>query len=297
MFQYSNDKHNSTSEALHAGLYVVSTPIGNLEDITIRALKTLNNVDIIICEDSRVTAKLLNHYEIKDKKLIIYNDHAKIETHLQILNYINNGKALALVSDAGTPLISDPGFKLLRFLQENSVKITPIGGISAITTAISVSSLACDNFLFLGFLPPSKISALNFLKTLPQNYSLVFFESPHRIIDCLDNFMIVFADRKISLMRELTKFYEEIIVDEPSKIKEILLNHPEKIRGEFVLVVEKLDKKNENIDWEEIDELIAKNLATGLSIRDIADAISQSFNLNRKIIYQRIINNSNSISE
>ena len=125
----------------------------------------------------------------------------------------------------------------------------------------------------------------------------MFFESPHRIIDCLDNFMIVFADRKISLMREITKFYEEIIVDEPSKIKEILLNHPEKIRGEFVLVVEKLDKKNENIDWEAIDELIAKNLATGLSIRDIADAISQSFNLNRKIIYQRIINNNNSISE
>ncbi len=295
MLQYSNNQYNSTSEVLQAGFYVVSTPIGNLEDITIRALKTLNSVDIIICEDSRVTAKLLDFYGIKNKKFIIYNDHSKIEVHLQILNHINHGKALALVSDAGTPLISDPGFKLLRFLQENSVKITPIGGISAITTAISVSSLACDNFLFLGFLPPSKISALNFLKTLPQNYSLVFFESPHRILDCLDNFMVVFADRKIALMRELTKFYEEIIVDKPSKIKDILLNNPEKIRGEFVLVVEKLDKKNENIDWEVIDELITKNLATGLSIRDIADGISQSFNLNRKIIYQRIIDRNNAV--
>jgi 16S rRNA (cytidine1402-2'-O)-methyltransferase len=223
-----------------ATLYVVATPIGNLEDITFRALKVLKETDLILCEDTRRTQKLLSYYHINTKTLS-YHQHSSLKRINEILEILRKGKNLVLVSDAGTPGISDPGGKLIQKIIEkmgNKVKIIPIPGPSAITAAASISHFPMDKFLFLGF-PPKKRKRKKFFEEIAKSkYPVIFFESPYRIIRTLKELgAFVKSDNSIIVCRELTKKFETIYrgkIDEI--IKEIRDN---KIKGEFVIIIGK----------------------------------------------------------
>ena len=217
-------------------LYIVATPIGNLSDITLRALETLKAVDFILCEDTRVTKNLLDHYQIS-KPLISYHQHSDEKKVKEIKELLEQGKNLALVTDAGTPGISDPGEKLVSSLtmkQCNNVTMTPIPGPSAVITALSISGFKSDRFIFMGF-PPHKNKRQKFFKEVADNkYTTVFYESNHRIKKCLDSLKEVLQpEKQIVVCRELTKQFESIY---RGTIEEIL-KMDIKEKGEFVIVV------------------------------------------------------------
>ena len=229
-------------------LYVVSTPIGNLEDFSMRGLRILKEVDLILCEDTRITKKLLIRYQIQ-KPTISYHQHSRLKKIKYISEQLKQGKNLALVSDAGTPSISDPGAKLISYLIEQmpNLKIIPIPGPSALTTTLSISGFSADKFLFLGFPPVKKKRKKFFEEVVNSKYVVVFYESPHRIIKTLEELNVILnpleADKesrrkRVVLCRELTKKFEIIY---RGQIKEIIqqLNPPVngKIKGEFVVVV------------------------------------------------------------
>ena len=217
-------------------LYLVSTPIGNLEDITFRALRILKEVDLIAAEDTRHTLNLLNHFEIR-KPLTSYHDHNKHIKTPQLIRQLQDGKNIALVSDAGTPGISDPGYHLIQQAINEKIPITPIPGVTALTAALSVSGLPTDSFLFLGFLPRKTVARQKVLEKLKDlNCTLVFYESPYRIQALLEDISTVFGNRQISLARELTKKFEEIL---RGPVNEILSQIPQKtIKGEFTVIIE-----------------------------------------------------------
>lgn len=218
-------------------LYIVATPIGNLKDLTLRAIEILKSVDIILTEDTRVTSKLLNEYEIKTKT-VSYHQHSSDDKKLQIMSDLLAGKNLALVTDAGTPGISDPGNELIDFILQNNpeIKIIPIPGASALTTALSVSGFNTNKFVFLGFLPKKK--RLKLFKWLKEGeVSFAFYESPFRILKTLEVLKENFGDEKrILIARELTKMFETLYRGNIDEVKEKLLEG--KIKGEIVVVVE-----------------------------------------------------------
>lgn len=267
-------------------LYVVATPIGNLGDITLRALEVLKAADFIICEDTRVSLKLLNCYEIKDKKMITYNDHSDEKTREKILNLLIQKKTLALISDAGTPLISDPGHKLVNFLRKFNQKIIPIPGASSLTSAISVSGIACDNFLFLGFLPTTKIARDNLIKSLPKNFSFVFFESANRVEESLDSISRNLGQRRVCAAREITKLYEEIITDEVGQIQKHFEKQTDKLRGEFVIIVEKAKKDDQSLNKDDLQKEVLAALSRGESVKDLSQNLSEVFGIHKKEIYK-----------
>jgi len=192
-------------------LYIVSTPIGNLEDITLRSLKILKDVDLIAAEDTRHTGILLKHYEIS-KPLTSYFEGNELKKRALILSRLQKGEKIALVSDAGTPGISDPGFRLIKLAIENEIPVIPIPGPSAIITALSVSGLPTDSFLFKGFLSHKSKKRRDQLQKLEEfRETLIFYESPHRIHQTLQDIFEIFGDREMVLARELTKMYEEIL--------------------------------------------------------------------------------------
>ncbi len=218
-------------------LYIVATPIGNLDDITLRARKILKEVDLILAEDTRVTKKLLIHYDI-DIPIVSYHQHSSDDKKLEILARLTQGENIALVSDAGTPGISDPGNELIDFLleREPSIKIVPIPGASAITTALSTCGFRADKFIFLGFLPKKKKNKLyEWLKTSKMTFA--FYESPHRLLKTLGELKERFGgERRIFIARELTKLHETLY---RGTIKEVLEKISAKaVRGEIVVVVE-----------------------------------------------------------
>lgn len=218
-------------------LFIVATPIGNLQDITARALETLRSVDCILCEDTRVTQNLLHHFEIKTPTLS-YHHHSGTEKMQEIRSMLEEGKNLALVSDAGTPGISDPGNLLIQFLTTSelnaAVDVVPIPGVSALTAALSVSGFASDKFVFLGF-PPHKNKRQQFFKQVAESeYTVVFFESNHRIKKALDNLSVVLRpEQKILIARELTKKFETLYRGTLSELKAMNISE----KGEFVVVV------------------------------------------------------------
>ncbi len=218
------------------GLYLVPTPIGNLEDITLRALSTLKSVDLILTEDTRTTGKLLKHYDINKplKSFHAFNEHALVD---RIANSIEEGKTVALVSDAGTPGISDPGFLLVRACVERGIKLECLPGATALIPALVKSGFPTDRFVFEGFLPHKKgrMKRLEALKEEPR--TIVFYESPHRLVKLLGQIEELFGpDRKISVSRELTKIYEETITDTVSNLLVHYNSHNPK--GEFVVILE-----------------------------------------------------------
>lgn len=216
-------------------LYIVATPIGNLGDITLRALEILKSVDFVLCEDTRVTSKLLAHFEIK-KTTVSYHHHSNANKVNEIFDLLQNGKNLALVTDAGTPGISDPGNKLIFDLKSKieGLQIIPIPGVSAVVTALSISGFSTDKFLFLGFPPHKKGRNSFFQEVTSAKYTVVFYESSHRIKKCLQELSVVLQpDRQICVCRELTKKFETVY---RGNIQEILKQNMEE-KGEFVLII------------------------------------------------------------
>ncbi|KKQ39732.1 MAG: Ribosomal RNA small subunit methyltransferase I [Candidatus Magasanikbacteria bacterium GW2011_GWA2_37_8] len=218
-------------------LYIVATPIGNLGDITLRALETLKSVDFVLCEDTRVTSRLLSHYEIKTPT-ISYHQHSEDKKVREIIDLLNKGKNLALVTDAGTPGISDPGNRLIESVINNSksIEVIPIPGPSAVVTALSISGFSTDKFVFMGF-PPHKNKRQKFFKEVAlAEYTVCFYESNHRILKCLKELQeFIPSESKIVICRELTKQFESIYRGTVGGLASMRI--PEK--GEFVLVISK----------------------------------------------------------
>ncbi len=216
-------------------LYIVATPIGNREDITLRALRILDEVDIIAAEDTRKTGMLLKHYNIK-KPLTSYFEHNEKRKTPALIQDLQSGKNIALVSEAGTPTISDPGYRLVHAALQEEIPVVPIPGVCAAITALSVSGLPVHRFAFEGFLPPKTGKRKNFLKKLVnEERTLIFYESPHRITAALEDIREVFGDRPAVLTRELTKMHEEHMQGSISTIIESLAE--KSLKGEFTLVV------------------------------------------------------------
>lgn len=224
-------------------LYIVSTPIGNLQDITLRAIETLKSADLIVCEDTRVTGRLLHHLGIK-KEMQVINDSNEENKIYEVCKLLKNGKNIALVSDAGTPLISDPGFKLVRYVLQKGIGVIPIPGANSAITALSASGLPTDKFLYLGFLPDSYEKKKNTLLRLSLSLAslssnklsptVIFFESPHRLLKTIDALEEVFGDIEIVVARELSKIYEEFLRDRLSFLK---LHFKKTLpKGEFVIL-------------------------------------------------------------
>ncbi len=218
--------------------YVVGTPIGNLEDITYRAIRILGEVDLILCEDTRVTINLLNKYGIK-KPTMSYHSQSKLAKLDKILDLINEGKILALVSDAGTPTISDPGSILVSKIRETfpEVEITAVPGPSALVSALSISGLPASEFIFLGFLPHKKGRETLFKEISNTERTVVFYESPHRIMKTLDSLKKYVGERKVVVARELSKIFEQIVSGNPTEVEKYFIDNKDKIRGEFVVLI------------------------------------------------------------
>lgn len=223
-----------------AKLYIVATPIGNLEDITLRALRILGEVDIVLCEDTRVTKKLLQKYSIATPTLSYHVRSGAAKTE-KIIRLLEAGKALALVSDAGTPTISDPGVFLVRKLREHfktGITIIAIPGASAVTAALSVSGVPSSEFLFLGFLPHKKGREKLFKEITESKRTVIFYESPHRILKTLESLNSCLPeDKEVVITRELTKMHEEIVVGTAGEVCLYFKNNPDKVKGEFSVVV------------------------------------------------------------
>jgi 16S rRNA (cytidine1402-2'-O)-methyltransferase len=221
-------------------LYIVATPIGNLEDITLRALRILKEVDYVLCEDTRTTQNLLNKYEIKTKTMS-YHAHSTENKESVILNLLKNGKNLALVSDAGTPCISDPGVMLVAHIKKEfggDVAVVPIPGPSALISALSASGVSSAEFVFLGFLPHKKGRETLFKEIANSKRVIVFYESTHRIMKTLTSLMEHAPSFKIVIGRELTKQFEEFVEGTPEEVLNYFTVNNDKQRGEFVVIVE-----------------------------------------------------------
>ena len=220
-------------------LYIVATPIGNLADITLRALKILKTVDYILCEDTRITGQLLKRYEI-DKRLISFNDFNEASRIGFVVGDLTEGKNIALVSDAGTPLVSDPGFKLVRETISKNIKVESIPGPSSVTVALTLSGLPPDKFAFLGYLPKQDCKRLKMVKAVKDNQknltsTTIIFESPFRVLKTLEAIREVFGDIDVVVCRELTKLYEEV---RREKVSESIVHFSEtKPKGEFVILL------------------------------------------------------------
>jgi len=260
-------------------LYIVSTPIGNLDDITLRALEVLKNSDIILCEDTRRSIKLLNHYKIK-KKLISYHKFNENKQLQNIIKHINEGKILSLISDAGTPLLSDPGKLLVNKCTEKGINVSPIPGVSSITSSLSVSGFN-DKFLFYGFLPKTNIELEKVLNILSNNnYTQVFFVPANKINFYIKGFKKFFSGRKILIAKEITKVHEAFIRKNVDELE--LFKIP--VKGELTIVISENDMKIKKFDEEKIVNKVKKYLKK-YSLRDTVDLILESEKINKKKIY------------
>ncbi|MHB1204371.1 MAG: 16S rRNA (cytidine(1402)-2'-O)-methyltransferase [Rhodospirillaceae bacterium] len=270
-----------------AGLYIVATPIGNLGDMTARAIATLRDADLIACEDTRVTGTLRVHFDIPTP-MIPYHDHNADRVRPEILERIGAGAAVALVSDAGTPLISDPGYKLVRACAEAGLTVVPIPGPSAMLAAVVVAGLATDRILFAGFLP-SRASArrdtIAELRALPA--TLTFYESAQRLADTLQDLHAVLGPRAAAVCRELTKLHEEIRRGTLSELAAAYAAEPTP-KGEVVIVVAGAEKAVVEISAAEIDEALTDAMAK-LSLRDAAALVAEQLNQPRRAIYARAL--------
>ncbi len=260
-------------------LYIVSTPIGNLHDITLRALDVLKKSDIILCEDTRHSNKLLSHYKIK-KKLLSYHKFNEKKQLTSIIEYFKRGKILSLISDAGTPLLSDPGKLLVNKCLENDIKIVPIPGVSSITTAMSVSGFK-DQFLFYGFLPKTENELTKVLSSLSLNdFSQIFFVPSKKINFYINIFKNFFSGRKILIAKEITKIHEDFIRDEIDQLK--IFRSP--VKGELTIVISENNKKIKKYDEEKIVNKIKKYLKK-YSLKDTVNLVLETEKINKKKIY------------
>ncbi len=265
-------------------LYVVATPIGNLKDITLRALEVLKSVPVIACEDTRQTMKLLNHYQIKGKKLISYYQPKEDIQIPKILEILKEGLDVALVTDAGTPAISDPGYRLIKKCIEEGIDVEVIPGPSAVITALVGSGLPTDKFLFLGF-PPKK-GLKNFLENFSGvDATFVLYEAPTRVLKTLEVIKEVFKNPPTVVAKELTKLHEEFIRGETTQeVIEFLKKNPDRLRGEFVIMFRPGEEIKEELPLEDI---VSKLKEEGLSAKDIYKKLKEEgYKVDRRKVYE-----------
>ena len=270
-------------------LYLVSTPIGNINDITIRAINTLNSVDIILSEDTRVTSKLLKHHAVKtNKPLQSFNLINEDKKAPRIISLVKEGKDIALVSDAGTPLISDPGYKFIKHARENGIRVEPIPGCCALIAAITSSGLPSDRFTFLGFLSRSSSKRINELNKLSQKEeTLIFYESVHRIESSIEDMINIFGgNRPAVVCKEITKIHESFIGETLSDISHFFGNNKEKIKGEFTVVVQG-SSEGESVS-EELDKIL-EILMSDLSLKKAVEIANKVSKFSKSKIYDRAL--------
>lgn len=278
---------NVNEKKLKGGLYLVATPIGNLGDISTRALSVLRSVDSVACEDTRSTGKLLSFFGIR-ARLLSYHDYSGDKVEETLMERLHSGESMALVSDAGTPLVSDPGFRLVRRCVAENVPVTAVPGASAALTALQLSGLPSDRFFFHGFLPPrtaARQTALSGITAVPG--TLIFYESPHRLADSLADMATVLGARPAAVCRELTKLFEEVRRGSLNELAEQYRreNTP---KGEVVVVVAPAVSDALSVNEEALDELIREALRKA-SPRDAAAAIAQKTSLSRRTVYARVL--------
>lgn len=266
---------------------IVSTPIGNLKDITLRAIETLKSVDLILAEDTRIAKKLLNHFSINNT-LESFNDKNEDLKNENLIKDLKEGKNIAIISDAGTPLISDPGFKLIRSAREESIKVTPIPGCTALIAGLSASGISSDKFTFLGFLPRTKIKRRKNLRQLVHKQeTLIFFESVHRIGSTIADMKELFGqERKAVLCKEITKIYESFIGNNFMEITDYIKEHQDKLKGEFTIIVE--GNRELTIDLQKIDKIL-DILQSQISSKDAIKICSIITGYKKSTIYKRLL--------
>jgi 16S rRNA (cytidine1402-2'-O)-methyltransferase len=269
-------------------LYVVATPIGNMKDITLRALEVLKRVDLIAAEDTRHTGRLLAHHNIKSH-LVAFHEHNESERTPDLIARLKAGFSIALVSNAGTPSVSDPGFRLIQAAIEHGIKITPIPGASAVITALSVAGMPTDAFVFIGFSAKKKARRLKQLqKLVDETRTIVFYESPRRILSFLEEILSVWGDRYAVLGREMTKLHEEFV---RGRLSEILgrLEARSNIKGECTLLVAGCSK-NQDVSLETLRDEIEKQIEmAGSSLSDLSRTIAKKYGLPKKMVYDEAL--------
>ena len=284
--QFSSKENIKEKQDIKSGLYIVSTPIGNLEDITLRAIYILKNSDLILCEDTRTSIKLLKKFNINTKMLSYhkFNEKKRLE---KIIQLIKNNKVVSLISDAGTPVISDPGMILIKECIRNNIVLHPIPGASAVTSALSVSGFE-EKFLFYGFLPNSESQIKKEIKNLSDfPYSIIFFVSPNKIKKVVNIFKIFFSDRKIMIAKEMTKIYENFIRSDVNSLDISKYN----FKGELTVIISnKPNVKRKSLN--QLSESVKNEIRFMLkkySNKDVSDFISKKEKIKKKIIYNYCI--------
>ena len=261
-------------------VYIVPTPIGNLEDMTFRAINTLKMVDVIFSEDTRVTLQLLNHFEIK-KKLVHLDDHNEDSVKELVLSYLKDNKNVALVTDRGTPIISDPGYRTVRYLKDNGYNVIGLPGATAFVPALVVSGISAVHFIFYGFLVSKESGVRKELERLAnEDYTLVFYEAPHRIIRTLEIMFEVFGDREISISREISKLHESVFF---GKISDAISSLND-AKGEFVIVVS--GNTCDDVDDLPVVDSVNMYIKSGLTSMEAIKRVSREKNIPKSEVYK-----------
>lgn len=280
--------HSATAPEPAGTLYVVATPIGNRDDITLRALKILESVDFIAAEDTRHTGRFLKHHGISGN-FISYHEHNEDKRTPGLLKKLESGSLIALVTSAGTPSVSDPGFRLIKKAIETGISVVPIPGVSAAITALSVAGMATDTFVFIGFLPKKTGKRINQLKELAgEPRTLILYESPNRIVQVLENILAVMGDRFGVLAREMTKLHEEFLRGSLSELLGHLKNRPQ-IKGECTLLISGRPKGAENVFELAMDELKHRLENNDGRLSELAKEISKRYSLSKKKVYDQAL--------
>lgn len=264
-------------------LYIVSTPIGNLEDITLRALRILKEVDVVAAEDTRHSSRLLNHYGISKPLISYWGEKEKVRAE-EVLRKLHDGLSVALISDAGTPGISDPGGVLIERAVNEGIGVVSVPGPSALVAALSVAGLPIKEFTFVGFLPPRESQRRKTLRELGiEKRTLVFYEAPHRIIETLEDMAEIFGERKAAVVKEITKIHEEALRGTLAGI--IGMIHNKTIAGEYVIIVE--GKRREDVSFEDALDEVRSLMKKGKGRKEAVRAVSEQYGLSKKELYDR----------
>jgi 16S rRNA (cytidine1402-2'-O)-methyltransferase len=276
----------SDKSKLASGLYIVATPIGNLQDITFRAVNTLKNVDMIYCEDKRQSSVLLSHYSIQTP-LGSYHEHNGEKMRPQLLEKLNNGQAIALISDAGTPLISDPGYKLVDACHAAGIKVITIPGPSAPIAALASSGLPSDHFYFGGFLPTKESERRKCLEDLASySHTQIYFEAPRRLLDTLADIKLIMGDREVCVARELTKTFENI---KRAPVGDMIKYYSEEgvLKGEIVLLIRGAEKDQDALN--PVTDEVLKLLLETVSTKQASTLLADLTGLSKKLLYQKAL--------
>ena len=276
-------------------IYLVATPIGNLSDMSMRAIETLKNVDIIACEDTRNTIRLLNHFEIKGH-LTSYHEYNKIDKAYELCEKVKEGNNIAFVSDAGMPAISDPGYELVDIAYKEGLEVTVVPGASAVVSALAISGISSRRFAFEGFLPADKNEKKEILTELSQeSRTLILYEAPHRLLKTLKELFEYMGDRNIAIVREITKLHEEVL---RGKLADIIADYESEkiaIRGEYVLVIEgkslleKREERQKSFEETSIREHYEKYIAEGMDKKEAMKAVAKDRGIQKRDVYKELL--------